>query len=405
MSNRGAITKVTSDIILDDTIINADVKATANITRTKINEYQNLLAKGGALIRAYDVADLKYIEICQDGTDGSIFVDGTKLLLNVTTGLIGCYRNGVNSILRVYSSDILKYLDVTHDGTDGWINSLTGILKLQATSFIYLLQNISLRDGKVLYFQDTLNLTAANIYADATVLYINGGLADVSVKSANGMTRFNKTALNNFARIYASDGNKRITIGHDNTNGTIDTNTGDIVLNPATNINCNNKPLTAVNDITFNAERSGRKIICCRDFKTINGFGSSEGSVMNLPYMINSAAFGTLRDYTYNLPVTNGVTITSIKLHYKRNDALSDLRLELQRYALADATYVQMANVTANDVTGNMVNIEDNTITNPVIDYSAYGYSLILSIQNNNDSGDAVPYFVEINYTYGKVPL
>jgi len=111
----------------------------------------------------------------------------------------------------------------------------------------------------------------------------------------------------------------------------------------------------------------------------------------------------TQQTYFAALPhIPSGNTITQFRIGYKRDDnhADVDFNFTLKSFAFADTTEVDLANCDCDDVTGNLITKDDDTITGgaggAVIDNSLYHYIIYIIWENNDADTDTKLYYIRI---------
>lgn len=397
MPSSGGYTKVTTDIILDDTIIDADIKTTASITRSKMNESQNVLVKAGAYIQVFEPAGVKNIKLIHDGANGSIENSAGNFFIVGASGLISLLKAGSNSMLNIYGAGGVKYVRLTHDDTDAEITTQAGNLKLNPAGSMQALKDIVLTVGKGLYLYNAGTTNYGLINCNGGGLILSTQADGILLQPNSGLTYFNKAAVNNFSNWYSINGVNYTRVGHDGTSGLVETNVGNLKLNPAGYIDCNSKGLGGVPSITYDTTKDGHIALMANAAVAEIAAGQTQKSVVTGLLGVLDAAATT---YNYTLPVyfPDGVTVTELKAWYWQSHNSAVMQVDLMRLA-SNGNYIQMATVNDENIATNYGTVIDNTITSGLINILAYGYCVRIALTNAAAANQIKCMYILITYT------
>jgi len=348
MSN-GSFHTVTTDIILDDTIVDADIKSNANITRTKMNEAQDILIKTGAKLQVNDAANAKNVTITQDGTDAKITGSSGGLIIDVSTALVKILTAGVNNILRLFGSGGVKYIEINHDNIDGNILTQAGNLNLNPAADIYGLQNLRIRTGKEFYIYDATNTNylrfkheafSCGAYANIMPLYFGSGGGDFYIALGG---------VNQMLRVCSATEANQVQVTHNNIDGKVTSTKGRLILSAESSVDFNSKELTGIYDLKYDVAKTRHLIISGMDF--VPADGATNNYLLNGYGYMQMTAAGTAYYFmvglTSRLPV--GAEITDVKMYYYQTNINNIVRLDLLRSNF-QGTVVNWGNVQDQDI-------------------------------------------------------
>jgi len=375
MPSSGGYTKITSDIILDDTIVDADIKATANITRSKMNEAQDVLIKTGAKLQVNEAANVNNVQVTHDGTQGNIITSAGALVINAFTGVVSLLKAGVNGILKIYGSGGVNRLDISHNNTDGVVLSQVGDLILGGAN-IRSAVNYLLRNGAKLLFYRGDNTLYSQVYRDDASLKVDGVDKGIYIISGDGTVGISKGGINSRLNIYDSTEAKRVSLIHNGVAGVIETNSDGLMISPATSVDFNNKPVTNANYYEVNGAIYYYKSVGGIEFK---GVDTHAISVLSPNWADNTVAMNCGMDdcwSIHNLQLVKGSTITLLWTRYRRNDAACTGFIILEAINKMTGALIEMARVNFTDLTGAFVSDTDGTIATPTVDTDTYSYRL-----------------------------
>jgi hypothetical protein len=404
MSNRGSITKVTSDIILDDTIINADIKTTANITRSKMNQTQDLLCKTGSKVDIFDATDTKDIQILHDGTYGKIAVISGDLLNEIVTGILRLYKAGTHSEINIHAGDFGRRLRIYFDGTNFNILFSSGDLIFDSQANIIFNKNLSIKTGKNLLIYGAGGVNYLNLYHDDTKSFILSQTGPLQLQSNSGDVQIAKVGSQQYLKVYASNMTSRLNAYHNTVDARIDTNVGKIILSPFTSLDIDNKPIINVNDFTFAAAKTGFRSFNCYLMRGVTAADEAQrGDDGGSWGLRNNDAGFARRNFIIPLNLPQGSIITNLRVYYKRNDAASSCQVILQRIEHATQTSLTRGLVTLSDVTGAIVFLDDNTMVSEYVNNASCGYQIYAYIDNNDNVADIALVGIAVSFTYDKI--
>jgi len=402
MSNRGSLTKITSDVILDDTIINADIKPTANITRSKMNETQDVLIKTGAKLQVNEVANVKNVQISHDGTNAIITVSSGDMVLTALSGIMQLLKAGVNGTLKIFGSGGVNRLDVGHNNTNGYITAQKGDLNLSAELNVLSYQDLIVKVAKNLIVQDAAGTKDIRLYHNGNFGYLATPVGIIIIATETGLTEFYKSGVNSTIKVYGSGGLNAVQIWHDNTDGRIYSTAGNLVLSPAGVIRCNNKIVDEIQDLQYNAAIIRYLTITGITFQGNDG-GVAAGSD-NVFHEINSALEynGVVQQvFTRGICLPHEAIITALRMPYYQLSAASVIQLYLYRTNMLN-TVVEVCHCTDGDVVASWANADSGAIANNTVDNTQYAYYLTAYMTNNAAQGDVKLGGARISYTVQK---
>lgn len=392
---RGSFHIVNTNIILNDTIIDADIKTTAAITRTKMNEDNDIRARNGAKIYAYETGNAKYFVIEKSSVNTNFDSDEGSFYFRPQTGGIYCAKPGLNNWIYLNGSGGSNYIRVGNDNTDGEIKTNSGNLNINPASDIYALQNLFVRTGKQLRVHNAANTGYIQMTANATSGDISGNVGYIEINAQTGVVELSKFNTNNVLKIYASDNTKILQLEEDNTDGKISTNSGKIILDPTTSVDFNNKPIIAVNDITYNAAVIRYASISHASFNVEN----------NANYVIDSSKISssdnTIRNFRAGISLPHGAIVTSVLVSWFRDDGAATGEIDLERNVKTGGGLDVMASCDSDASTG-WHDVEDTSISNATVDNSGYTYSLVAILTPNDAKEDVMLSNIIITYTITK---
>lgn len=404
MSNRFGLHTITTDVILDDTIIDADVKSNANITRSKMNQAQDLIAKTGAKLQVLDASDTKDIQIIHDGTYGKIAVLSGDLLNEIVTGILRLYKAGVHSEINVHAGDFGRRLRIYFDGTNFNINFSSGDLIFDCQANLIFNKNVAIKTGKNLLVYGAGGVNYVTVYHNDTAGYIHSSLGALKLSSVGNEIVIWRAGVTMALKVYDSAQSARVSIYHTAAGGFIDNNVGDLTITPQVNLNLANKPITNVNDFTFNAIKTGFNTFNASLFRGQTtgdeAFRGIDGGSYGLR---NTDGAFARHDFFIPLNLPQGVIITGLRVYYKRNDAASTSQVWIEKIDHATQAATTRGIVMLNDVTGAIVFVEDTTMLAEQVNNAAYGYFVRCFIDNNDAVTDIVIVGVYVQYTYQKI--
>jgi hypothetical protein len=398
MSNRGSFTKITTDIILDDTIINQDIKTTANITRSKMNEAQDVLIKTGAKLQINEAADVKNVQLAHDGTDAKLLNSSGGIILDTLSGIISLLRAGVNGALRIFGSGGANYIEVTHDDAHGYINTSFGRLILSAATTIRALKEFSVRSAAYLRAYDATDVENISLNHNTTSGFIKTSVGAVQVEAASGGLYQYKSGANAVIRQYNGDATKQLNILRTDTYGEISTNHGNLILNPTADIACSNKIITDVQDLTYNAAITRYFRLTPADF--INGISTGNWFITGATCLLKVTGALTAQTYYAPIHLPHGAIITYMQTYWYRDDAASAGTCRL--YRLPNSGVISQMAAADSDATVGDHSVLTSAITNPTIDNLNYGYQVAVTLTPNDDDDDVKLYNVIITFTVNK---
>lgn len=396
MPSSGGYTKVTTDIILDDTIIDADIKATANITRSKMNETQNVLVKAGAFIQVFEPAGVKNIKLIHDGSNATLENSAGNFFIIGANGLISLLKAGSNSLFDIYGAGGVKYLRLTHNDTDAEITTQAGNLKFNPAGSIQALKDIVLNVGKGLYLYNAGTTNYGLLNCNGGGLILSTQSDGILLQPNSGLTYFNKAAIDNFALWYSQNGVNYCKVGHNGTGGLIETNVGDLIFNPAGNVNCNNKALMGFSSLSYQASVYGY-------IAHFANAASAESAAAQTQKSVVSGALGVLdaaaTTYYYTIPVNfpDGVNVQELKVWYWQSNNSAVMQVDLMRMA-SNGNYIQMATVNDENIATAYGTVIDNTIVSGVINILAYGYCLRIALTNASAANQIKCMYILVSY-------
>jgi len=203
-------------------------------------------------------------------------------------------------------------------------------------------QDLLIKLGKSLKVFNFDNSEHLEIKKDAEFYKIITSVCGLSLSPSDGVVRIYNSGTKGFLMILDGTTSKYISFEHDSTDGKVVTNSGKLVLAPATNIDCNAKEIQNCSAFKYNSAKTGYISVHPSAF-LVNADTSD--------YIIDEISIKlrvSLDAHYLYTPIIfdDGVTIKRLTFNYYNNDADASCSLSLKRLNFTTRTITNIQTVT-----------------------------------------------------------
>lgn len=255
-------------------------------------------------------------------------------------------------------------------------------------------QDLNIKTGNVLKLWDAGDTWYTQILHNANYTSILNTSGYLRLEPNTPSTWFITPNANNSIKLFGSGGSRNLELTHDNVDGKIITSYGKLILNPATNIDCNAKEIQNCSAFKFDAAKTRYYAASPGDF--VEHYGSPAPPHI-LDATIRSSSNTAAAYVVAGVHLPHAAVVTSFKVFWYRDDALA---AGTARLARIDSSETRLTMATADsDQTVGYHTVEETTISGATIDNSLYTYNIYATLDPNDANSDVRFIAAIITYT------